>query len=612
MRHFASTWLAFLLVAAAPTLLWAQEEQPVGDQEAAAEEAEAAAPPPAPAADKWNDAHSIPRLKAPAITWPKLLTLFLVYLIWVRSVDWVNRDSQLNDLGYGKWNAIIFFPVFAGLVVFAYPILLPLPANFVVGASVISIAYLATFIPYVVTRNKRVELHERVFTPSWVRYEFATLANKVGIKVSAERKAEYEKGAAVDLMASGSDDERQNQANLITARHSPGYLLVKDLIVDMVNRRSDRVMLDYTQQSVVERHFVDGVWHNGEARDRESGDVMLAVMKTLSNLDMAERRKKQTGQFAAKYDGNSFLCPVVSQGVKTGERVVVDLLGGRRADFHTYADIGMREKLAEQWAEQMARDQGLLVISGVPEGGVTTTTDVALMETDRLLRDFVSVEEEHHREREIENIEVTTYNAAAGETPLTIMEGLIRKYPNVYVIRDFVEPEAAKLLFNEIRDDRLVITNVHAKEATEAPLRLLQQKVPHKDLAALLTAILNVRLLRKLCTECRVSYEPSPDLLKKLGIPSGKVEALYRAPKAEEIDKPCQKCGGIGFIGRTALFEMLTINDKIREILVKQPKLELLRKAARATGMRTLQEEGVLLVARGVTSLQELQRVLKQ
>ena len=81
---------------------------------------------------------------------------------------------------------------------------------------------------------------------------------------------------------------------------------------------------------------------------------------------------------AAKYNDHSYVCPIVSQGVKTGERVIVDLLGGQRASFRTYEDLGMRKKLAEQWAEQMGRDKGLLIIAGLPEGGITTMTDVSL------------------------------------------------------------------------------------------------------------------------------------------------------------------------------------------------------------------------------------------
>lgn len=569
---------------------------------------EEAAPPPAPAQqkDKWNDSHSIPRLKHISLSWPKLLLVVVLFLIWVRSADWVNTDSQIFNMGYGKWNPIEFFPFFLALLLLVF--LLP---NFIIAAVALPVVYLATYVPYVVTRNKSVELHQKVFTGDWFRYQVAHLAGKVGIKMDAERKAEYEKGAPVDLLALGSDEERTNQANLLTARQSPGYLLVKDLIAEMADRHADRTMLDYTQASVVARHHIDGVWHNGEARDRESGDVMLAVMKTLANLNMTERRKKQVGKFGAKYKDHSYVCKIVSQGVTTGERVVVDLLGGYQRAFKSYDDLGMRSKLAEQWSEIMSRDRGLLIVSGMPEGGVSTLMDVSLLETDRLMRDFFSIEELHHREREFENIEVVTYDATQNETPATILPKLIRRYPNVYVIRDFSDVEAAKLLLNEIRDDRLVITTVNAKDAPEALLRMLQLKVPQRDFAATVSAVLCTRLVRKLCESCRVGYAPTPDLLKKLGIPAGKVEALYRTPKPEEIEKPCPECANIGFKGRTGIFELLEADDQIREILIKQPKLELLRKAARAAGMRSFQEEGLLLVAKGVTSLAELQRVLK-
>jgi type II secretory ATPase GspE/PulE/Tfp pilus assembly ATPase PilB-like protein len=590
-----------------------QPDAAAGGQPAAEQPPAAAAPPaPAPNLDKWNDSHSIPRLKQLSVAWPKLLLVWLLFMIWVKSADWVNRDSQVFDQGYGKWNPIMFFPFLAVLLLFTLPVFIGL-ANFLIAAILLPLVYLATFVPYVVVRNKAVQPHEKVFTPDWFRYEFSLLANKVGLKVSAERKADYEKGAPVDLMAMGAADDRADQVNLIGARQSPGYLLVKELIADMVGRRSDRVLLDYSAQSVVSRHLIDGVWHNGEARDRESGDIMLAVMKTLANLDATERRKKQEGKFGATYMDHNYLCPITAQGVKTGERVVVKVMGGAQKSLRSYEDLGMRAKLAEQWAALMARDKGMLIIAGMPEGGVTTLTDISLMETDRLLRDFVAIEDEHHREREIENIEVTTYNKVAGELPSAILPRLIRKYPDVYVLRDFSDPEAAKLLFNEIRDEnRLLITNIHAKEAPEALLRMLQLKVPQRDFAAVVTAVICTRLIRRLCDACKVGYAPTPELLKKLGIPAGKVEALYRVPKPEEADKPCQQCGGVGFKGRTALFELLEANDQIREIIVKQPKLELMRKAARASGMRSFQEEGLLLVAKGVTSLAELQRVLKE
>jgi type II secretory ATPase GspE/PulE/Tfp pilus assembly ATPase PilB-like protein len=602
-------WLWIALLVGGIGAAWLTPPAVVYAQQPSAGAGDAAAPP--PRLDKWNDAHSIWRSDRPYIAWLKILVIWLLFVLWVKSADWVNRDTQVFDLGYGLWNPVLFFPFLAALLLLAFPIILGF-ANFVVAASALGVIFLATFFSYVVTRNKAVESHQKIFTPDWFRYESAALGKKIGVNISAERKEAYEKGPPVELLAVAAAEERANQANLLTARQSPGYLLVKELIAEMVDRRSDRVALDYTQQSVVARHHVDGVWHSGAARDRESGDVMLAVMKTLANLDMRERRKKQSSMFACRYEENSYVCPIVSEGVKAGERVVVDFLPNRRDNFRAYAELGMRERLAGQWSELMARDQGLLVIAGLPEGGVTTLTTVSLMETDRLLRDFASVEDERHREREVENIEVTTYDSAKGETPATILPKLIRKYPNVYVVRDMSDPETARLLLDEVSDNHLVLTNIQAREAPEALLRMLQKKVPQREFAANVTAVLCARLIRKLCESCRVAEPARPELLKKLGIPAGKVSNLYRAPKPEEVDKPCKNCGGIGFLGRTGLFELLVVDDAIRDLLRTQPKLDLLDKAAKAAGMHSFQEEGLVLVAKGVTSLAELQRVVKQ
>lgn len=601
------TWLLLFalvvsVVGPAAPATFAQEEgaaeAPVDDQAEAPvdDQADAAAP-----AQGANDANAVwgkaqmNAKRGPAfLSWLKLLPVVLLVMLWILTADWVNRSSQLHGLGYGKWNPIIFFPFLVALVLL---VVIPMYA---VGIGLLALAYFGPFIAYTVVHNKSVEPHEKVFTSDWVRYWLGM----------GEPTAEYEKGAPVDLSAFGGD-ESTNQGNLITARQSPGYLLVKELIADMATRRSDRMVLDYTQDGVNVKHLIDGVWHNGEGRDRESGDVMLAVMKQLANLDITERRKKQEGQFGAKYENVQYLCPFISQGVKTGERVLVELLGGAQATLKTYDDLGMREKIKNQWSELMALDEGLLVIAAPPEGGLTTLTDVSVMETDRLMRDFVSIEDVHDPQRDIENVALHTYDSKKGETPATILPALIRTYPNVYIVRDLVDRESAKLLFNEVDDNHLLITTVPAMEAAEAMLRILQKKVPHKEFAQNLTAVLCTRLIRKLCSECKVGFEPSPDMLKKLGLPAGKVQQLYRTPKPEELEKPCPNCNNVGYVGRTGLFELLVADDKVREVLIKQPKIDLLRKAGRLAGMRTFQEEAILLVAKGVTSLPEAQRVLK-
>jgi type II secretory ATPase GspE/PulE/Tfp pilus assembly ATPase PilB-like protein len=529
----------------------------------------------------------------------------LIFLSWVGFADWVNRDTQIFNLGYKKWNPIVYFPF---LVLGLAALFIPMP-NWA-QLLVMALTFIASSIPYIVVHNKNVQPHQTVLTGSWWRHFMAVLLGKVGVKVRDQRQADYEKGAAVDLYAMGAADANSDNANLLFARQSPGYLLVKDLVADMVNRRAERLHLEYGPQAVAIRQEIDGVWHNGEARDRESGDVMLAVMKTLANLDIKDRRKKQTGQFAAKYQEKKYLLPITTQGVQNGERVILTRLT-EKAKMHTYDALGMREGIKQQWEEIMGRDRGFVIFSALPGGGLTTLTNASLEETDRLMRDFFAIEEVSRREHEIQNITVHTYDASKGETPATIIPGLVRLYPNAYVIRDLVDAESANLLMKEVEDDRLIITSIPAREAAEALLRILQLKVPAKQFAAVVTAVLYERLIRKLCPDCKVGYTPPPDALKKLGIPPGKVQQLFRPPKPEEREKPCQTCQGIGYLDRTGLFELLVINDQMREILAKQPSLELLKKAARADGQRSLQEEGILLVAKGVTSLPELQRVLK-
>jgi type II secretory ATPase GspE/PulE/Tfp pilus assembly ATPase PilB-like protein len=535
--------------------------------------------------------------------------LAMLVIAWVGLGDWVNRDSQIFGLGYKKWNPIVFFPfAIVGLTLFFVPV--PHWARLLV----LSITLIASFLPYIIVHNRSVLPHQTVLTGPWWRHLFASMMGKVGVKMSTERVAEYEKGAAVDLYAMGAAGANEDNANLLIARQSPGYLLAKELVADMATRRSDRALLEYGPQAVTLRHEVDGVWHPGESRDRESGDVMLAVLKTLANLDAKDRRRKQEGRFAAKFEGKKFLLPITSQGVTGGERVIVSRLN-EKAKPHTYDALGIREALKDQWSEIMSRDRGLVIFSAMPSGGLTTLTNASLEETDRLMRDFFAIEEVNHREHEIQNVAVHTYDASKGETPATIIPKLVRLYPNVYVCRDLVDVDSATMLMNEIADDRLVITTIPAREAAEALLRVLQMKLPQKQFASVVTAVLYQRLIRKLCPDCKVGYQPPPDVLKKLGIPPGKVQQLFRPPKPEERENEkqpvCQTCQGIGYLGRTGIFELLVVTDQMREILAKQPNIELLRKAARADNQRSLQEEGILLVAKGVTSLPELMRVLK-
>ena len=256
------------------------------------------------------------------------------------------------------------------------------------------------------------------------------------------------------------------------------------------------------------------------------------------------------------------------------------------------------------------------MFSALPGGGLTTTMDMVISHADRFVRSFVAVADESSQDREIENVAVTTYSGAAGQSPAAVLPSLIRTYPDVIIVRDVPDLETLTTLCDQVELDRQVMISVRAREAVEALLRVLMLKIPPADFAAVVTGVLNVRLIRQLCEQCKEAYQPSPEVLKQLGLPAGKIEHLYRPPTApidpKKPDVVCEKCNGIGYFGRTGIFELLVIDDTLRQVLATTPKLDALRLAARKAKHRSLQEEGVLLVARGVTSIQELARVLKQ
>jgi hypothetical protein len=218
MRQLSRGW--FVLAA----LMWVGANGAcVCAQEGAAPEPDAAAAA-APATQAFGPVGSLS-----IATIAELASMALLVLAWAGTTDWVSRDSQIfPSINYKKWVPIVVLPF---LVLFVALAFIPMP--FYVRFPVLAVVYLATIGPYIVVHNKNVLPHQTVMTGSWFRHVFAMMMGKIGVKVSGEQVADYEKGAAVELIAMGAPDANSDNANLLTARQSPGYLLVKDLVADM-------------------------------------------------------------------------------------------------------------------------------------------------------------------------------------------------------------------------------------------------------------------------------------------------------------------------------------------------------------------------------------------
>jgi type II secretory ATPase GspE/PulE/Tfp pilus assembly ATPase PilB-like protein len=540
----------------------------------------------------------------------KIMGFWLVFLAWVQSTDWISRDAQSLRLRWMLWNPIVFFSFFVALLLFwTIPI-------FFIGMFLLLAAYVAPLATYVTYRNKQVKASsDKVFTARHLNRWFARKMNAIGIKMEGGDDDPRQQGPDVQFTAMGGASERDDNVNQLTARQSAGYAPSRELLDDALRERASHVMLDYTPQAVGVRYQIDGVWHDRSSLAREVGDPILEVFKGLAALKTADRRSRQAGRFAIQIEKVKYTCKLTSQGTQGGERAVLQF-DTKGVPFHTLDELGMREKMQTQLLEMLAQPAGMFIFSSLPGGGLTTTMDVALAHLDRFVRNFVEVVDDDKPHRDTENVHPTTYSSSAGETPATVLPKLIRTYPDVIVVRDVAELDTLSILCEQVGENRLAITSTRAKEAVEALLRIMMLKIPPADFAPVVIGVLNVRLVRKLCEKCKEGYPPPAEVLKQLGLPAGRIEALYRTPtqpiNPKKPDEVCDACHGVGYYGRTAIFELLTVGEPIRQVLTTAPKLDNLRSAARKAKHRSLQEEGVLLVARGVTSIQELLRVLKQ
>ncbi|QDU93950.1 ATPase, T2SS/T4P/T4SS family [Lignipirellula cremea] len=422
------------------------------------------------------------------------------------------------------------------------------------------------------------------------------------------------------LKVEPAGDMRPDQFGML--RQHPGYPPAVILIFEAIASRAEKVLLDYTRDGVAVRYNIDGMWVQTPGRDRMTGDALLMVLKLFAALNPSERRAKQQGFFKGALNKDKYKFELVTEGVKTGERVLLEIRAQKK-DIATLKDLGMRDKAAEQLKSWMTRERGLILFSGPLDSGLRTTYRSALNSTDRFMRDFRSVEDKHAPEPDIINVEAEFFDSRAGQTAITILPKLVLREPDVVCVPELNSDVAKSLCELSVKNPLLTMTRIRAVDCVDALQRFTSL---HPDLslfAKSLIGVINQRLVRRLC-QCKEAYQPPPQLLHKLGIPPGRVNMLYRERRPlspeqiqqlqeakQPVPPPCPQCNGVGYFGRVAIFEMLEVNDSVRQGVAQRAQADQLRELARGAGARSFQEEAILQVALGVTSITEAQRTLK-
>ena len=416
-------------------------------------------------------------------------------------------------------------------------------------------------------------------------------------------------------------DRTEAQKILIAARQGAGFAVAGGQISHAIQSRATHVLLDYSQSACAIRYQIDGAWEQLPPIDRETGDAMLYALKQLCLLNPADRRSAQRGAVGGKLVKDKFKIHVQSQGVPTGERVLIRM-EPEKVPFDTLADLGMRDRMIATWKEHLNREGSLVMVTAPKGQGLTTSWTVSLQSADRLIRDFQSFEDQDHPEPEIINVNPNFYG---GDTELSehqLLQKMILKEPDVLIFPELPSPESMKLGIDQVeKNDKQIYVRDAAGGAVEGYAKLVGRYAEVASAVAERTSgVLCQKLVRRLCENCKVGFEPPPQLLQQLGIPPGRVSVLYQPfvppPPEQQVDEqgrpapiePCEVCHGRGFYGRVGIFELLQPGDQLKAAVKKTKDVGQLRAVAKQEGHRDLKTEAVMTVARGLTSLDELKR----
>jgi type II secretory ATPase GspE/PulE/Tfp pilus assembly ATPase PilB-like protein len=534
----------------------------------------------------------------------KLLPVLLVYFLWVRICWWADQDARKLRLPHEIWNPVLFSCGVLGLfVVWMFP-------WFLLSFPIFLALFLCPTLAYVNLRNARVPEEQRVLTERHLR-ELAARYLKIGrgkVEKTEEKKIPI-RFIGKSLNQHDIDDDRVRRVE-----ESKGYKAALEMVYEAICARATDIHLEPTREEMSVRFRIDGILQATPPFSRQMGDSVLNIFKVLASLDITEKRKPQDGSFSAKVEERDVDFRVATAGSVVGEKMVMRILDKER-QIANLTQLGMRDKLRDVIHNIVGQPHGLFVVCGPTGAGKSTTLYACLSEIDRYQKNVITVE--NPVEYNIDNVTQIEVNPKAGKTFAGELRSILRQDPDVIYIGEIRDQETAEIACQAAQTGHMVFTTLHANDTVTAVGRLIDLGVQPFMIASALSAVLGQRLVRILCPACKVRYKPNPDMLRKANLPADKIKFFFRppaeTPEEEEDGEPvkCHQCGGTGYFGRTGVFELLVVTDRIRDLIRDNPNLNAIRQEAVKNGMKYLQDDGLRQVIEGRTSIQELLRVCK-
>jgi type IV pilus assembly protein PilB len=388
---------------------------------------------------------------------------------------------------------------------------------------------------------------------------------------------------------------------------APLVRLVNSVIFQAAEDGASDVHFEPQEDALAVRFRIDGVLQEVQRIPKRMTPGVTTRLKVLAKLDIAERRKPQDGRISlnAAAAGRMLDIRVATLPTVEGEKVVMRLLDkSRRAP--TLEELGMSDEMRQKLAEIIARPTGALLVTGPTGSGKSTTLYAGLTTINRPEINIITVEDPV--EYRLAGVNQVQINNRAGLTFASALRSILRSDPDVVMVGEIRDGETATISIEAALTGHFVLSTLHTNDAPSAITRLNEMGVEPFLTGAAVTGVLAQRLARKLCTHCCEMYQPSVDeLLQSRVAPD---VALASDGMAFYRKRGCPRCNQTGYKGRVGIYQLLTMNESIAQLAVARASREDVERAAMESGMRSLWDDGLSKVAAGLTSIEELARVL--
>jgi general secretion pathway protein E len=369
------------------------------------------------------------------------------------------------------------------------------------------------------------------------------------------------------------------------------------LIQQAVRDRASDVHLEPQKTRLRVRYRIDGILHDVLSLPLSAHTPLLSRIKILADMNIAEQRRPQDGQFAVTVGRREVDIRAASMLTAYGERITLRILD-KSASLRNLNDLGFLPDTLDKFRHSLKNPFGMILVGGPTGSGKTTTLYSAIAEMDRNELNIVTVEDPI--EYRFVDISQTQVNPKAGITYASGLRAIVRHDPDVVLVGEIRDKETASIAVQAALTGHLVLASIHANDAVSVLFRLLDFDVEPYLVATTLVAVLAQRMVRRVCRHCAALVEPSADemeaFIKEIGQPLSSVSH----------GEGCMLCANTGYYGRTGLFELMIMNEDIRRMLLTDVSSDDMRVGAAKQGMVTMKHDGMMKVREGITSVSEV------